>query len=72
MTRRTTCRIRDHDWRRRGDAEVCERCGTRFPCRDLNCGHVDCWIARGRRGKLPPMVSAVDGVPAPGRESDDA
>ena len=65
MSRRPTCRIRDHVWRHKlgGGGEICEKCGTRFPCQDLACGHVDCWQKRGGKGKLPGFVIPLDDKP---------
>lgn len=50
MSRREKCRSpSDHDWRtaKTQDHEICTKCGTRFPCRNKDCGHWDCIIVRG-------------------------
>jgi len=36
------CANSKHVWRRRGAREVCEKCGIKFPCTSVKCGHLDC------------------------------
>lgn len=55
------CRLLDHQWRavRTHDGahrEICQLCGTVFPCRTTGCGHVDCHLVRGE--PLPEGVTA--------------
>jgi hypothetical protein len=53
-----TCRPNDHRWRpvRGGRREVCQECGTSFPCKTA-CEHVDCCEATG--SPLPDWVAAT-------------
>jgi hypothetical protein len=36
------CSNSKHRWVRRGKRDVCEVCGTKFPCSNKDCGHGDC------------------------------
>ncbi len=61
MKRRKLCSIREHVWeKKKGGYELCLKCGTRFPCKNLDCMHIDCYEARGCRGQLPPGMEAHD------------
>ncbi len=72
------CNIRDHDWRpTKSDYELCTKCGTRFPCRSKDCGHLDCMAARGQeipeywRQLLEALGIAVDAPTLPAKESEE-
>lgn len=47
----------------RGDHERC-KCGERFPCRDADCGHLDCVERRGVLSLCYHCRKRVTGPPA--------
>jgi hypothetical protein len=59
MSRRKICGPADHTWESapRARREICTTCGTFFPCKQTECGHIDCHEARGEA--LPEWIIAV-------------
>ncbi len=57
------CSPSKHIWKplnKRSKILKCEVCKTLFPCRDLECGHIDCYLERGCKGTLPSWVTVKD------------
>jgi len=47
--KRKPCATSRHAWRQtKSNYEVCDNCGTRFPCAAKDCGHLDCMYVRGQ------------------------
>jgi hypothetical protein len=63
-----TAACRHPAWRSAGSGrnehEVCVRCGDRFPCRTVGCGHFDCadWRREHRSGPAARAWPVAPGI----------
>lgn len=58
------CRRGDHRLKpgpRNPKIQHCENCSYRFPCRDEDCGHLDCMVERGKLGLCHYCRKRVEG-----------
>lgn len=46
MPRVPICSNSKHIWKHKTAHDVCDICGTKFPCSNERCGHEDCIEAR--------------------------